>query len=94
MSARITLHFYNRQGDLFTHTVKGWLLSPSRPTVFTAASDARRFALQSGWQPGLGRRVFLRVALAGTVQHIDLWQAPRQLPRPGVPILAHALPVA
>jgi hypothetical protein len=94
MSARITLHFYNRQGALFTHTSRGWLMNPAAPTVFTAAADARRFALASGWMPGLGRRVFLRVELAGRIDHQDLWTyAPplRPLPRPGLPILAEAL---
>jgi hypothetical protein len=92
MSARITLHFYNRQGALFTHTSRGWLLNPAGATTFSAASDARRFALGQGWRQGIGQRIFLRVILAGRIDHIDLWRddTARPLPRPGMPILAEA----
>jgi hypothetical protein len=92
MSARITAHFYNRHGALFTHSAHGWLLSPSAPTVWSAAADARRHALASGWVQATGRRIFLRVEQAGTVDHVDLWRGQaRPLPSPGRPILAQAL---
>lgn len=92
MSARITLHFYSRQGCLYTLSPRGWLADPASPLTFTAAADARRHALAANWQPGHGRRVFLRIEQAGRVDHIDLWRtATRPLPNPRHHVLALAL---
>jgi hypothetical protein len=96
MSARITLHFWSRCGDLYVYTSIGWVRDGEhRAITHDSVADARRFAREHGWHhPGAtARRVFIRFIQAGRVEHLDLVAHARPLPRPDALILAHALAV-